>query len=71
MIQTGTQGASPEGAKSKIDKRNFMFVNLTEQEVMKKPGEVNGNPFKIAFNDDCTIWVLDYSAQVNENLNYF
>lgn len=64
MIPTGTQSGSPEGGKSKMDKRNFMFINLTGQELTKKPGEVNGNGFKISFLVDCTANVLDYSANV-------
>ena len=71
MIPTGSQGTTPEGSKSKIDKKNFMFVSLTGQEVMKKPGEVNGNAFKLAFLEESTVWVLDNCAQVHASSNYF
>ena len=71
MIQTGAQATSPEGGKSKIDKKNFMFVSLVGQEAMKKPGEVNGNAFKLAFLEESTVWVLDNSAQVYANLRPF
>jgi len=64
MIPTGSQSSSPEGGKGKSDKRNFMFINLTNQEVMKKPGEVSGNTFKITYLNDSTAWVLDYSSNV-------
>ena len=71
MIQTGSQGTSPEGSKSKMDKKNFIFVSLTGQEAMKKPGEVNGNAFKVAFLEESTVWILDNCAQVHANLKYF
>ena len=71
MIPTGPQATSPEGGKSKIDKKNFMFVTITGQEVMKKPGEVNGNAFKIAFVEESTVWVLDNCSQVHANFTFF
>jgi protein XRP2 len=64
---TGSPAAhsSPEaGRAGKLDKRHYMFINLTEQELIKRPGEVNGNTFKLSYLLDCTVWLLDHSANV-------
>jgi len=54
---------SPEGSKNaKIDKRNFMFINISDKELVKLPGEVNGNPFKVSYLVGCTVWVMDHCA---------
>lgn len=43
-------------------KRDFVFVDASEQELTKLPGQVNGNAFKISLLSKCTAWVLDHSS---------
>jgi protein XRP2 len=52
------------GQKPKKDKRNFMFVGLSDQELVKKPGEINGEGFKLDSLTNCTIYLLDHISQV-------
>ena len=66
MLPTGVQSSPPEEEKAKSDKRNYMIVNQTGQELIKKPGEVGGANFKISYLTECTVWLLDNSAQVIE-----
>ncbi len=54
----------PTIKKPKLDRRNFMFVGLTGQELTKKPGDINGQAFKLENLTDCTVWLLDHIAQV-------
>lgn len=49
---------------SKGRKRDFVFLNANDQELIKLPGQVNGNSFKISFLSKCTAWLLDYSSSV-------
>jgi protein XRP2 len=50
--------------KPKLDRKNFMFVGLSGQELMKKPGEINGQAFKMENLTGCTVWLMDHFAQV-------
>jgi hypothetical protein len=53
------------GTPQKADKRNFIFVNASDQELIKYPGQVNGNPFKLSYLSNCTVWLLDVLATIN------
>jgi hypothetical protein len=41
-----------------------MFVSKTNEVLIKKPGDINGIDFKIKDLTDCTVILLDYTAQV-------
>ena len=42
-----------------------MFTKKKGEELIKNPGEVNGLQFVINYLEDCTVYILDHSAQVN------
>eukprot|EP00826_Nyctotherus_ovalis_P043608 TRINITY_DN460_c0_g1_i8.p1 TRINITY_DN460_c0_g1~~TRINITY_DN460_c0_g1_i8.p1 ORF type:complete len:103 (-),score=33.46 TRINITY_DN460_c0_g1_i8:137-445(-) len=52
------------GSPGKGKKRDFVFVDASEQELTKFPGQVNGNAFKISYLSKCTAWLLDHSSAV-------
>ena len=54
----------PVPVRPKLDKRNYMFVKMDSQELIKNPGEIAGQAFKLENLEDCTIWLLDHIAQV-------
>ena len=56
-------------SKPKLDKRNYMFVNQSGQELIKKPGDINGQVFKLDKLTNCTVWLLDSIAQVSFMVN--
>ncbi len=56
--------AEPKPAKPKLDKRNFMFVGQSGQDLMKKPGDINGQAFKLESLSGCTVWLMDHFAQI-------
>ena len=63
--EDSTPNSSPEAGKAgKIDKRNFMFINISEKELIKRPGEINGNTFKLSYLTHCTVWLLDHTANL-------
>jgi len=57
-------GKSKPPTKPKLDRKNFMFVGLSDQELIKKPGEINGQAFKLENLTNCTVYLLDHFAQV-------
>lgn len=50
--------------KQKLDRKNFQFIGLSGQELVKKPGEINGQGFKLENLTDCTVFLMDNIAQV-------
>lgn len=64
------EGTQPQFGKQKpkLDKRNYMFVGLSDQELIKKPGEINGEAFKLDNLKNCTIWLLDHFSQVRKEV---
>ena len=48
-----------------------MFASKKGEELIKKPGEINGLDFMIRYLEDCTVYILDYTAQVNYHLYSF
>ena len=64
--------------KKKLNKEDYMFTKKKGEELIKKPGDVNGLQFVINYLEDCTVYILDHSAQViilcpliiNEILSY-
>ena len=66
MISNQSSNSESPGSDKpgKARKRDFIFVDATEQELIKLPGQVNGNPFKISFLSKCTAWLLDFSSSI-------
>lgn len=60
--------AKPTFGKKKVDRKNFMFVGESNKELMKKPGDISGQAFKLENLSGCTVWLMDYFAQVNTSL---
>ena len=54
--------------KKKLNKADFMFKDRTGEELIKKPGDINGIDFMIRGLNDCTVYILDYTAQVSDHI---
>jgi hypothetical protein len=52
-------------AKKKLNRNDYMFKDKTGEELIKKPGDVNGLDFAIRDLKDCTVYLLDHTAQVS------
>ena len=50
--------------KPKLNKADFMFEKRQGEELIKKPGDINGIDFMIRYLEDCTVYILDRTAQV-------
>ena len=50
--------------KKKLNRADYMFANRTGEELIKKPGDVNGLDFAIRDLTDCQVFLLDTTAQV-------
>jgi hypothetical protein len=48
--------------KKKLNKADYMFNSLTNQLLVKKPGEIDGISFSIKDLDKCTVLLLDHTA---------
>lgn len=48
--------------KKKLNKADFMFKDKTGEELIKKPGDINGIDFMIRNLTDCTVYLLDHTA---------
>lgn len=57
-------------AKKKLNRADFMFTDKTGEELIKKPGQINGLDFSIRNLTDCTVYVLDVTAQVIDISDY-
>ena len=65
MISNQTPpSTSPSTNSKKPNKLDYIFMNLSNQEVMKFPGQVNGKPFKLSYLSECTAWILDISCSI-------
>lgn len=51
--------------KKKVNRADYMFADKTGEELTKKPGDVNGLDFMIRNLTDCTVYLLDTTAQVS------
>jgi protein XRP2 len=51
-------------AKEKIDITQFQFKNKSNEELIKKPGDLNGYDFMICDLQNCDVFILDHLAQV-------
>ena len=52
-------------AKKKLNRADYMFADKTGEELIKLPGQVNGLDFQIRNLTDCTVYLLDTTAQVS------
>lgn len=52
--------------KKKLNRDDYMFKDKTGEELVKKPGEVNGLDFMIRNLTDCTVYLCDTTAQVSK-----
>jgi protein XRP2 len=50
--------------ETKPDPRDFMLSSLSEQEIVRQPGQINGYDFVIESLQRCNVYLLDYSAQI-------
>jgi len=50
--------------RKKLDPKDFEFMNEKGKVLIKEPGSINGQPFKIGDCEDCDIYICDYIAQV-------
>lgn len=55
---------SASAPKKKINRADYMFAQLKDQNVVKKPGQVEGFQFAIRYLENCNASLYDYSAQV-------
>lgn len=53
--------------KKKLNKEDFRFKDRTGEELMKKPGDIDGIDFQIFNLVDCTVYILDITAQVSRS----
>ena len=51
--------------KKKLNKADFTFANKEGETLTKLPGDINGIQFMIKDLQDCTVYLLDHSAQVS------
>lgn len=51
--------------KKKLNREDYRFINRTGEELIKKPGDINGIDFQIRSLTDCTVYLLDHIAQVS------
>ncbi len=48
--------------KKKLNRDDFMVTDKTGEELIKRPGQVNGLDFQIRNLTDCTVYLLDTTA---------
>ena len=48
--------------KKKLNRADFMFADKTGEELIKKPGDINGVDFMIRNLTDCTVYLMDTTA---------
>jgi hypothetical protein len=48
----------------KLNKADYVFKNLNDQILEKKPGQINGIDFKLGKLKNCTVYLCDYIAAV-------
>ena len=51
--------------KKKLNRADYMFVDKTGEELIKRPGDVNGLDFQIRNLTDCQVGLYDTTTQVS------
>ena len=64
-----TQGVTSITQKKKLNRADYMFADKTGEELIKRPGQVNGLDFQIRNLTDCTVYLLDTTAQVCDKVH--
>lgn len=69
-IQSKTSVAAPTSSapsftqKKKLNKADYMFKMLKDQILIKKPGDIDGLQFMIKDLENCSVFLMDHSAQI-------
>ena len=50
--------------KKKLNKADFMFKDREGEELIKKPGDINGIDFMLHSLTNCQVYLCDYTAQI-------
>ena len=50
--------------KKKLNKADFQFKSRKGETLIKKPGDINGIDFMIKDLHDCTVYLFDWTAQI-------
>ena len=66
MTQTG-KAELPLSDKKKagLKKSDFIFARISDQELTKLPGSIEGQAFQMDSLINCRVWLLDYCGQVS------
>ena len=48
-----------------MNRADYMFADKTGEELVKRPGQVNGLDFQIRNLTDCKVYLMDTTAQVS------
>ena len=51
--------------KKKVNRADYMFTQKTGETLTKIAPQIDGSIFQIRFLEDCTVNILDHSAQVS------
>ena len=51
-------------AATKLDPKDFIFLKRKNETLVKRPGDVNGQGFVIELCENCDIYLLDHTQQV-------
>lgn len=57
-------------AKKKINRADYMFSQLKDQTVVKKPGDVAGFQFAIRYLENCNASLYDWTSQVSSKFSH-
>lgn len=60
----GTTGPEAQKRKAGLNKKDFILVNFKNTELIKKPGQINGQAFQINQLENCRVFLLDYLALI-------
>jgi protein XRP2 len=47
-----------------LDRQNYMFLDKSNQVLIKKKGEINGKNFKIKNLNNCEVYLLDFTSGI-------
>lgn len=50
--------------KKRLNRADFMFQQKNGEELIKKPGDINGIDFAIRNLENCTVYLMDHTAQI-------
>ena len=50
------------GPKKKRNRAELMFKDLSDEEAVKRPGDIDGSAFSIKDLKNCTVKILDHTA---------